>query len=472
MPLDDVVFAPATDLRRLIDSRQLSIVELTESFLGRIEALNPKLNAYLTVTGDEALRAAQLAEKALLDGAAKGPLHGIPISIKDLEVTKGIRSTMGSLVFKEHLPDHDSIVVERVRQSGAIILGKTNTPEFGFFDETDNRLGDHCRNPWDPDRTSGGSSGGAGAAVAGGLCSVATGSDGGGSIRIPASFCGVYGIKPSQGRVPRYGGVGRAGYNILSQSSPMTRSVRDAALLLNVLSGPDRRDPGCMRQKPPDFLAELDRGVMGLRLAWTPDLGYAAVDPEVVATVSRAAKLFEELGCSVEEPGVAQENQFSVFWDIFSAAGYTSYGHLLDERGEDLAEYTRRTLEHGRKMTAADYSRALSQALYFQASMENLFEGYDLLLTPTTPTPAFPVGEQPSVIGGRVVPPFLGATPFTFPVNIAGQPAASIPCGFSSNGMPIGLQIIGRRGEEGTVLRASAALEVARPWSDARPSMH
>ena len=312
-------------------------------------------------------------------------------------------------------------MVERVRESGAIILGKTNTPEFGFSGTTENRLGDACRNPWNTDCTSGGSSGGAGAAIAAGLCTLATGSDGGGSIRIPCSFCGVYGIKPSQGRVPRYGGVGRPAYNTFSQSGPMTRTVRDTALLLQVLAGPDARDPGCIRSAPPDFVAALDQGARGLRLAWSPDMGYAAVDPEVVETTYRAARVFEELGCSVEEPGIALEDPFPTFWDVFSIAGYTSYGHLMEAHSEELTEYGRTTIEHGREMTAADYSRALLYVLQLQARMEALFEQYDLLLTPTMAVPAFPVGQHPAVIGGLDVQPFWGYTPFTFPFNMTMQ---------------------------------------------------
>ena len=469
MPDDALAFTSAWDLRQLIDSRQVSIVELTELFLRRIESLNPTLNAYLTVTGDEALVSARAAEEALLRGEAQGPLHGIPISIKDLEMTRGIRTTVGSLLFKDHVPSQDSIVVERVRSSGAIILGKTNTPEFGFSGTTENRLGDACRNPWNAERTAGGSSGGAVAAVVAGLCTVATGSDGGGSIRIPSSFCGTYGIKPSHGRVPRYGGVGRPSYNTLTQPGPITRTVRDTATLLQVLAGPDARDPGCMKDAAPDFVAGLDQDVRGLRLAWSPDLGYAAVSPEVEAATSKAARVFEELGCTVDEPGVALEDPFPTFWNTFSIAGYTSYGHLLEAHRDEMTEFVRKTIEHGGKLTAADYSRALLYALQLRSRMEDLFERYDLLLTPTTAVPAFPVGQHPAVIGGRQVEPFRGYTPFTYPFNMTMQTAASIPCGFSSDGMPIGLHIIGRRMEEMTVLRASAAFEQARPWADSHP---
>ena len=331
MPDQELAYAPVSHLRKLIDDRSISVPELTEMFLRRIETHNPKLNAYLTVTGDLAMRSANEAQEDLAQGRHRGILHGIPISIKDLEFTKDVTSTMGSLVYREHVPGEDSVAVERVKEAGAIILGKTNTPEFGMSGTTENRLGDHCRNPWNLERTAGGSSGGAGAALAAGLCAVATGSDGGGSIRIPCSFTGTFGIKPTQGRVPRYGGVGRPSFNTHSQSGPMTRTVLESAQLLQILAGHDSRDPGCMRVKPPDFVGGLNDGVRGLKIAWSPDFGYAPVDEEVLSAASKAARVFEELGCIVEEPGLVLDDPFPAFWDMFSVAGATSYGHLLDD---------------------------------------------------------------------------------------------------------------------------------------------
>ncbi len=234
---EQLAFSPAMELRDLIARKQVSPVEVTELYFSRIDRLDSKLNSYLTLTRDEAMASARAAEQAVVRGDALGPLHGLPISIKDLELTKGIRTTGGSLAYKDRVPEEDSIVVERVRGAGAIILGKTNTPEFGLLGMTENRLGDHCRNPWNTGRTSGGSSGGAAASVIAGLCSLATGSDGGGSVRIPSSFCGIYGIKPTQGRVPRYSGAAAPALaNHLSQSGPMTRTVGDSAMLLQVMA--------------------------------------------------------------------------------------------------------------------------------------------------------------------------------------------------------------------------------------------
>jgi aspartyl-tRNA(Asn)/glutamyl-tRNA(Gln) amidotransferase subunit A len=465
----ELAFAPATQIRELVRKKEVSVVELTELFYRRIEELNPKLNAYLALCPDQALASAKAAQRAVQRGNPLGPLHGIPISIKDLELTKGIPTTLGSALFRDRTPDIDSVVVERVRQAGAIVLGKTNTPEFGQSGTTENKLGDACRNPWNTERTSGGSSGGAAAALAAGLCTLAVGSDGGGSIRIPASFSGVTGIKPSQGRVPRYGGYGRPAANHFSQSGPMSRTVRDTALLLQVLAGPDPRDPTCMQESPPDFTSNLDAGVAGWRIAWSPDLGYAPVDPEVARISGEAARIFDELGAVVEEPGLVIEDPFPAFWDVFATATYTSYGHLLEGHRDEFTDYGRRSLDHGASVTGASLNRALLRVDLLRRQMDTFFDRYDLLLTPTMAVPAFPIGQRPSVIGGKPVEPYWGYLPFTFPINMTGQTAASVPCGFSSDGMPIGLHIVGPRGAEAKVLQAAAAFEQARPWQDKRP---
>ena len=377
---------------------------------------------------------------------------------------------MGCYVFRDHVPDEDSVAVERVRQAGAIILGKTNTPEFGQSGTTENLLGDACRNPWNTERTSGGSSGGAGAALIAGLCSLATGSDGGGSIRIPASFCGVYGIKPTQLRVPRYGSVGRgpATANLFSQSGPMSRTVKDSAILLQVLSGHDARDPMSLKAPVPDFVSSLNDGVKGLKIGWTPDYGYAPVDPDVLRISEAAARNFESLGATVEEVEVGLQNPFRAFWTMFSTSAYSSYGHLLNSNVPELTSYGRYSLEQGKATTGAALAQALHQVSLVKLRFEELLDEYDLLMSPTMPTVAFPVGQAPQEVDGKRLPPHLGYIPYTFPINMSGQTAASIPCGFS-DGMPVGLHVIGQTGDEATVLRASAAYEEAHPWADARP---
>ena len=467
----DLAFMSAVELAQNIREKKISSLEATENFFQRIDQLDSQLNSYLTLCRDQALADARAADEAVQKGSELGPLHGVPISIKDLELTKGVTTTMGSAWFRDRVPDMDSIVVERVKASGAIILGKTNTPEFGLSGTTENKLGEPCRNPWNTERTPGGSSGGAAAALAAGLCSLSMGTDGGGSIRIPASFTGLFGIKPTQGRVPRYGGYGRPAANHFSQSGPITRTVADSALLLQVVAGPDSRDVTSIRQPAPDFSAGLADGVKGMRLAWSSDYGFAAVDPEVVQVTERAAKLFAGMGATVEDANLKLDDPFDTFWNIFATASYTSYGHLFDEGRNELTDYGVTSMEHGRTVTGADLSRAIYDVDRLGRQMEEFFDDFDLLISPTMAVPAFPIKQRPSVIGGREVDPFWGFVPFTYLINITGQTAASVPCGYSSDGMPIGLHIIGPKGSEAKVLQASAAFEQAQPWAGKRPGV-
>ncbi len=469
---ENLAFTPSHELAALISGKHVSPVEITELYFSRIDRLDPQLHAYLTLTYDEAMQAAKAAEDAVMRNDALGSLHGVPISIKDLEMTKGVRSTGGSLAFTDRIPDEDSIVVERVKAAGAIILGKTNTPEFGHRGTTENLLGEPCCNPWNTKRTSGGSSGGAAAGLAAGLCAISTGSDGGGSIRIPASFCGLYGIKPTQGRVPRYGGrAAPVVVNQLGQSGPITRTVRDAAILLRELAGHDARDVGALRDAPGDYLNALDRDIGGLRMGWSPDFGYAAVDPEVADVCGRAAKLFEQMGCSVKDGVFAIDSPQESFRVIFASNTYASSGYLLHEHPDKLTDYFREAMEHAATLTAADYARALGEMDALKARFDAFFESHDVLLSPTMAVPAFEVDKHPTIIGGQQVDPFFGYLPFTYPINAIGHPAASVPCGFSSDGMPIGLHIVGRKGDEATVIAASAAFERAMPWADKRPAV-
>ena len=470
---NELAFAPATELLELIASKKVSPVELTELYFDRIDRLDSKLNSYLLLTRDTAKESAKKAEEAVVRGDDLGPLHGLPIPIKDTQMTGGVRTTMGSLVTKDLVPERDSAVVERVLGAGAIMLGKTNVPEMGMVGTCENRLGDHGRNPWNTDHTPGGSSGGAAAAVAAGLCPIATGSDGGGSIRIPSTFCGVYGIKPTQGRVSGYTGLDGAPMpNIFSQSGPLSRTVGDAALLLQVLAGHDPRDPTSLREAPPDFVGAVDNDVARLRIAWSPDFGFAEVDPEVLQVTSKAAQLFEELGCHVEDSDLVLEPPYDVFGPIMAADSYATTGHYLDTHRDQLTEFAIFFLEMGAKVTTADYAAALGQVDVLKARMDDLFEEYDLLLSPTACFPAFPNETFPGSIRGESAYPeqyWNGA--FTLPINVIGHTAASIPAGFSSGGLPIGLHIVGRRGDEETVLAASAAFERASPWIQHRPAV-
>jgi len=475
MEEQELAFTSAYELVKLIALKKISPVEVTEACLHLIEKLNPKLNAFLTVSADKAILAARKAEEAVMRGDVLGPLHGVPTSIKDLVATRGIRTTKGSLAYKSWVPDWDEIVVERLRAAGAIILGKTNTPEFGMSGTTENRLGDDCRNPWDPERTSGGSSGGGAAAVAAGIHPIAQGSDGGGSIRIPSSFCGIYGIKGTQGRVPRkHMGISSMHPINFIQIGPMTRTVKDAAMMLQVMAGSHpNAEHGTIKEPPPDFTADLDRGVKGLRMAWSADLDNAPIDREVQKKTEEAALVFLEMGAMVEPAHLEVDlvNLRKAYQTLNFVRAYLSYGHLAPEHEDSLMPDVRDKIDQGRRFSGAEYALALSGLERFRMDMEEFFTTFDILLTPTLAVPAFPCGQQPKIIDGRELDENDSFTPFAFLFNMTGNPAANIPCGFSTEGLPIGLHAVGRRFDEVMVLRVSAALEEALPWAHKFPPM-
>ena len=471
---DGLAFQPAHRLTELIRRKEVSPVELTELALSRIERLNPKLNAFITVTPDLAMDAAREAEEAVMRGDALGPLHGIPTSIKDLEGVKGVRLTNGSLLHRDDVAESDALCTQRIKAAGAVIVGKTNTPEFGASGTTENRLGEPCRNPWDTERTPGGSSGGAAASVVAGITPIAQGSDGGGSVRIPSSFSGVYGIKATQGRVPRRH-AGPLSWHPLNNSSvgPMARDVRDAATLLRALSGPaPDAEPGTIETEPPDFEASVGRGVDGLRIAWSPDFGGVPVDPEIVEICGRAAGTFEQMGAAVEQTEYRPDDPDAVhdsFRTFSNVRSYILHRDALDH-ADLLTDYVRSAYEQGRDTTAEQFFAALADLSRYRAYTREFFAGYDLLLSPTLAVAAFPIGRFPETIGGRrIASPRRGFNQFCYVFNATGNPAATIPCGFTAEGMPVGLQIVGRHEDEQTIIAASAAFEEAQPWAGKRP---
>jgi len=466
-------FASATTLLELIATKQISPVELTKIYFERIHRIDSQLNAFLLLTYDEAMRSAVSAEKAVLQGDKLGALHGLPIAIKDTQMTKGIRTTNGSVIYEDRVPEKDAAIVERVLGAGAVLLGKTNVPEFGMVGTCENSLGRLGRNPWNTNCTPGGSSGGAAAALAARLCPLATGSDGGGSLRIPAHFCGIYTIKPTQGRVSAYTGLrGDPMPNIFSQNGPMSRTVHDAAILLQVMAGYDNRDPISLRQTPPDFVAALDKPIADLRIAWSSDLGFARVDREVVDVTLKAALAFEQLNCHVEECDVFIPPPYDTFGPLQAADAYANLGQYLPIYGDQMTEFAHFFLEQGAKVTTKDYAKALGYVDLLKAQMNILFEEYHLLLTPTACFPAFPNEKFPgSIRHDSLFPEQYWNGAFTLPINTIGHPAASIPAGFSADGLPIGLHIVGRKGDEETVLAASAGFERARPWIQNQPSV-
>jgi len=460
---DDLCAMSATELRDRYRARNLSPVEVTEATLRRIERLNPELTAFITVTPERALDQARAAERAYLDGTA-GPLAGIPISIKDLTATRGIRTTRGSLLYTDWIPTEDAPFVERVYAAGAVMLGKTNTPELGWKGDSSNLIVGPTHNPWRHGRTAGGSSGGGAAALAAGLGPLAQGGDGAGSIRIPCAFCGIFGLKPSFGLVP-YAPASVMGD--LTHLGPMARTVRDAALLLNTVAGADPRDR-LSWSSGVDYLDGIDRGIQGLRIAWSADLGYAPLDPAVRDVVAAAAMRFIELGCEIEQVDPGLPDPWSIVDAIWSSSMAGLYHRNLDQVRSRIDPGLVDVIEHGGTLSGAEVAEARIRRNDYYDGMRSFMDGYDLLLTPTLPVTAFAAGDdQPGTVAGQETS-YLSWTPFTFPFNLTGQPAATVPCGLV-DGLPVGLQIVGRWHDDARVLRAAAAFEAIAPWS--RPAL-
>jgi aspartyl-tRNA(Asn)/glutamyl-tRNA(Gln) amidotransferase subunit A len=387
--------------------------------------------------------------------------------VKDVLYTRGIRTTGGSRLFADLVPEHDTIAVGRLRAARTVLLGKTNTPELGHKAVTDNPMFGPTRNPWNRDVTPGGSSGGAAAAVASGLGPLALGSDGGGSVRIPAACCGVFGFKPSYGRVPQYPGF--PGWERLSHIGPITRTVRDAAAMVDIIAGADDRDRESLPAEPGSSLDACDAGVRGLHVAWTPDLGYARVDRRVLPACEDAAAEFEALGCHVEVVNPGWESPEDAFSTIVAAQMWSAWSASLETSESVMDPTFARFVRSGKAVTARDYLQAWARVEAFWIEVRGFLERFDLLLTPVMAVPPFPLsGRPPREIEGERVS-VLGWMPFTYPFNLTGQPAASVPAGMTDDGLPVGLQIVGQRHADRTVLAASAAFESLRPWRDRRP---
>jgi aspartyl-tRNA(Asn)/glutamyl-tRNA(Gln) amidotransferase subunit A len=465
----DLCYMSARKLASAYRRRTLSPVEVVDAVLARIETLNPTLNAFCLVLPEQAREEAKRAEVAFRRKKKVGPLCGIPVSIKDLIFTKGIRTTGGSKIFEHFVPDEDETPVGRLRAAGAVIVGKTNTPEFGYMGVTQNPLFGITRNPWDLDKTAGGSSGGAAAAVAAGLCPLALGSDGGGSIRIPASFSGIFGFKGSFGRVPHQPGF--PGWETLSHTGPLTRTVADAALMMDVIAGPDDIDRYSLPSIANTYSGSLRGGLKGTRIAWSPDLGYATVEPEVLKMTAEAVRVFQKAGCKVKEHNPKLDCPEREFSTIVFCEYHAALGDQLEQWRGNMDPPLVTLIEMGKKFSAKDYVRAAFRRQEFHVKAQKIFREYDFLLTPTTAVPAFKAGKMaPEVVAGKRLSP-IGWMPFTYPFNLTGQPAASVPCGFTRDGLPVGLQIVGRRHDDIGVLRMAAAFERLRPWTDAKPPL-
>ncbi len=469
----ELCYLPAAQLAAAIRTKELSAVEVCDAVLYRIAKLNPTLNAYGTVVAEAARQSAREAEAAVMRSDPLGPLHGVPLALKDLTPTRGIRTTFGSKIFEHHIPDQDAILVERLRAAGAVLLGKTNTPEFGCKGFTDNQVFGTTYNPWDLKRTPGGSSGGAGASVAAGMATLAEGSDLAGSIRIPASFCGVVGFKPSQGRIPRYPNPN--GWNTLSSNGPITRSVADAALMFQTMTGPDPRDPLSLPDSGEDFFSVVqgDLRLKGMRVAWSPDLGGAVpVEPDVQNMCAKATEVFEMFGCHVEtaSPNVkGARESFAVLNASLRTAAVGRYANTWSDQMDPLLVWR---LEQGRRLTLEDVHRAEVARMTLYHRLRTFFETYDLLLLPTTSTRPFPAdGGYPTEVAHRAITTPDELLMLTSIFNLTGQPAISVPAGWTADHIPVGLQIVAPFRADALALHAAAAFEAASPWQHRQPPL-
>lgn len=472
----------AAELAEDICEGDRSPVDVVEHFLNRIDERNDRTNAFVTVTRERAVDRAKEAERAVEAGASLGPLHGVPVAIKDLNDVAGVRTTSGSLLFENRIAESSDPFVQRLVDAGAIVIGKTNTPEFGLGCTTDNRVVGPTGTPFDPTRIAGGSSGGAAAALADGLVPLAQGTDTGGSIRTPASCCNVFGLKPSFGRVPRVGRPNAFGdHTPFSHTGPITRTVEDAALMLDVMAGPDPRDPFSLPDEGTDYLAATREPIDDFEVAYSPDFGIYPVASSVRSVVDDAVGAFEDAGATVEradpELDIDKSDVLDAFytfakvrWEALFDGLETEHG--LDPQGEDrsdLRPITVETILESDSVTTREYKAADQTRTRVYDAVVDLLEGYDVLVMPTLGVEPFPHGEFPTEIEGTEIEPLRGWL-LTQPFNFSGHPVGAVPAGISDDGLPVGMQVVGRRQAEEDVLAASAAVERERSWHDDYPA--
>jgi len=468
--MTSLCYKGAAEVARLIRSGDVSPLEVVEETLRRIDEVNPSLNAFVSLRADEALKEARAMTEDLAAGKDPGILAGVPIGVKDLEDVKGMVTSFGSLPFRNQVAAEDSVQVARLRRAGAVVVGKTNTPEFGYTGFTKNLLYGVTTNPWNRERTPGGSSGGSAAAVASGMVPVATGSDAGGSIRIPSSYSGCFGLKTSSGRIPQGPTPFLQMYRLLT-AGPITWAVEDAALYLDCTAGHHPCDPASLPRPGHGYMERLRHTPERLKIAFSPDLGFAKVQKDVAALVEQAAEAFEEMGHIVE----LWEGSIPDVADAWAKLMDCELYGLLHKRLKAHAQEMGRTLVHAMEnikdfdlpglIEANETRTRLNQVLW------RLFETYDILLTPSTPTEAFGAkGPPPSEIEGDTIP-LLWVVAFTYPFNLSGHPAASVPAGLTRNGLPAGLQIVGPHHRDDLVLQMAWAYEQARPWKNVRPRL-
>lgn len=465
---DDICFLSATELVRRIRGGELSAVEVVTAHLDRIERVNPALNAIVTLDAEGALEAARRADRAQAFGETLGPLHGLPVAHKDSFLTRGMRTTFGSPIFRDHVPNADSAVVARQRAAGAITLGKTNMPEFGAGSQTFNPVFGVTRNPYDVTKTCGGSSGGAAVALATGMVALADGSDLGGSLRNPANFCNVVGLRPSAGRVAQW--PSEDAFQTLAVAGPMARTVEDLALYLSVLAGPDMRDPLSLPEDGARFRAPLARDFTGTRIAWSGDLGGLPVEPAVTAVLESRRAAFEELGCEIDDVSPNLSGADEVFLTLRGVLFANGFGPLLDRHPGALKDTIVWNVEYGRRLTLADVGRAELLRTRIFARMHQFMERYAFIVAPVNQVAPFSVDQPyPTEIAGVRMENYLEWMRSCCRITVTGHPAISVPCGFTADGLPVGVQIVGRYRDELGLLQFAHAFERATKIGQRRP---
>jgi len=471
VPDRDLCFTPATELQRLYRARKTSPLEVMQAVFARVDAVNPRLNAIVTLARESALKEAKAATAALKKKGRKlGPLHGVPVSIKDLTPTKGIRTTWGSKVFEHHVPEEDALIVERLKAAGAIVFAKTNTPEFGAGGNTFNAVFGVTRNPWNTALTCGGSSGGAAVALATGMGPIAQGSDLGGSLRTPAAFCGVVGFRTTPGLVPVHPTL--LGWDSLGVTGPMARTVGDAALMLSAVAGPDDRAPLSYDADADAFLKAVKApSVKGWRVAWTPDLnGLIPVDAEVARVAEGATRVFRSLGARVESVCCDFGEVNDIVLGTRGLTMVANHADKLPQWKEQMQKGLVWNIEQGLALTPRDIAKAQTLRTQLWQRVRAFLTTRDLLILPTVAVSPFPVEQPyPTEINGKPLDNYTQWFFLTYGITVTGLPVISVPCGFTKGGLPVGLQIVGRRRQEAMVLRAAAAFEAAAPWADKFP---
>jgi amidase len=464
----ELCFLEATELVRRMRAKEVSCVEVMEAHLAQIERINPCVNAIVTLLPERALAGARAADAALARGEPLGALHGLPIAHKDLVPTQGIRTTYGSPIYKDHIPETDALIVQRLKQAGAITIGKTNTPEFGAGAQTFNEVFGETLNPYDLTKTCGGSSGGAAVALACGMLPIADGSDTGGSLRLPASFCNVVGFRPAPGRVPVW--PSDIGWWSISVQGPMARTVRDTALMLSAIAGPDARQPISIAEPGERFLAPLARDFKGVRVAWSADCGGLPMDPRVVAVLADQRQVFESLGCVVEDacPDFTDAEEIFLTWRAWRME--LRFGKMLETHRQLMKDTLIWNTQEGQKLSGPQLGRAEVKRTELYHRMRLFMERYPFFLCPVAQVPPFAVQERwVREINGVPMHNYIDWNRSTWYLTITGHPCLSVPAGFTEDGLPVGLQIVGRHQDDFGVLQLAHAFEQATATWKRRP---